>query len=77
MKLLGWWNKKKMDKTVALQPNKDEKGICPECGGQGYSFKMTIVLKIVTTMKGAISIVEDVMDRAFSSLPAKDSTSKT
>ena len=38
MILLGWWNKKEMDKTVALQPNKDEKGICPECGGQGYSF---------------------------------------
>ncbi len=37
MNLFGWWNKKKSDKIISLELPKDEKDICPDCGGKGYN----------------------------------------
>lgn len=37
MNLFGWLNKKKADKTLSLESPNEEKDICLECSGQGYS----------------------------------------
>lgn len=37
MKIFGWLKKKKVNKDVTIQTAKDDRGVCPECGGQGYS----------------------------------------
>lgn len=39
MKIFGWWKKKKTNQEVKAQPDKDDRGICPDCGGQDYSIK--------------------------------------
>ena len=36
MKLLGWLKKKKAKKDVKVQTDKDDRDVCPECGGKGY-----------------------------------------
>jgi len=36
MKLLGWKKKKKAKKDVKVQTDKDDRNVCPECGGKGY-----------------------------------------
>ena len=35
MKLLGWLKKKKAKKDVKVQTDKDDRDVCPECGGKG------------------------------------------
>lgn len=37
MNLFGWRKKKIADKTTNLKSLKEEKNICPECRGQGYT----------------------------------------
>lgn len=61
MKIFGWWKKKKTYQEEA-QPDKDDRGICPDCGGQGYSINDNIVLWIMI-MNGGIQVVGDVMEQ--------------
>lgn len=37
MNIFGWWKRKKTAKKVNSQSDKEDKDICPECSGQGYS----------------------------------------
>lgn len=37
MEIFGRLKKKKVNKEVKVQTDKDDRGVCPECGGQGYS----------------------------------------
>lgn len=44
MNLVGWWNKKKAIKKVKPPSDKEDKDICPECSGQGYSINDNLYL---------------------------------
>ena len=37
MNLFRWWKRKKSDRRVNPQFDKEDKNICPRCSGQGYS----------------------------------------